>query len=538
MVRCYWGEKMPTLQEWLEDPSAIRGIFVIAKRRNVVGATEEDIYLSSVGYLLSDSLVSFDPVINNSIRFTESLSLNGGASMSYGDIEINNFNGELDNWLDSSQYIWVNRSVQIYVGDPSWTANNISDFITSKFFLVFDGIIANIDSRKRETLNIVLRDKLERLNTPININTLGNYGTWQGPEPYPNKDQLKPLVFGEVHNIEPTLIDPSQYEYIVNNGDTEQIIEIRDNGVPVYTSGATGVIGAVELLGGAVLNLTNGTFELTESPYGTITTSVQGIKKRINLTTGALENVYENNIAKIVALIVTQYGDASYKLTASELDLPNFTTFSNNTQPVGIYIPDRENVINVCQALVESIGGQLFMNRLGKLQILRLFEYTSDPVVTITDADILHHSLSISERTEVLSAVSINCVKNWTVQTGVLTDIPINHKALFEESYTTSTSEDSTTTTLYRLNGKPEPKESLLIRKADADAETARLVNHFKVPKTVYKFIGTSKLMSIKLGQQVTLTHNRFNLQAGKTGQVISISPDLLNAKIEIEVII
>lgn len=531
---------MPTLQEWFEDPSAVRGIFVIAKRRDVVNIVEEDAYLSSVGYLLSDSSISFDPVINNSIRFTETLSVDGGTSMSYGDIEINNFNGEKDDWLDSSKYIWVNRSIQIYIGDPSWTATNITDFTTSKFFLAFDGIIANIDSRKRETLNIVLRDKLQRLNTPITTATLGEYGVWQGPVAYPNKDQLKPLVFGEVHNIEPIVIDPSDYEYIVNNSDTEQIIEIRDNGVPIYTSGATGVVGAVELSGAgtATINLTNGTFELDQSPYGTITASVQGVKKRVNLSSGALESVYENNIAKIVALIVTEYGDPAYKLAASELDLVSFSTFAANTQPIGIYISDRENVINVCQALVESIGGQLFMNRFGKLQILRLFDYTPDPVITITDADILHHSLGISERTEVISAASINAVKNWTIQTGVLTDLPIDHKTLFEQDFTTSTSEDTSTTSLYRLNGKPEPRNSLLIRKVDADAEASRLVTKFKVPKTIYKFTGTARLLSVRLGQQVTLVHNRFNLQSGKTGQVVSVSPDLLNAKIEIEVII
>lgn len=546
---------MPTLQEWLEDPSAVRGIFVIATRYNVNTTAEESIYLSSVGYLLSDSSISFEPIVASGIKFVERLSINGEASLSYGDVEINNPNGELDSWLEHTSYVWVNRSIKIYIGDPKWVVADLTAFL-STFHLVFDGVIADIDSKNRELLNIRLVDKLQRLNTSVTEDTLGAYGTWIGGSP--NEDELKPLIFGEVHNITPISTDPAKLEYMVNNGLTEQIIEIRDNGVPIYTSADTGIVGAVAITDSATINISNaspdlnttpalGSFRLKQPAAGTVTVSVQGMKRSMNLTTGAVqENTYSNNIAKLIALIVTEYGNATYNLDgATELDLTNFAAFSANIQPVGIYLPSRENVINVIQQLARSIGAQVFMTRYGKLQLLRIGVSTTNPVDTvITDSDILQHSLGVSERTEVVSAVKLNTVKNWTVQEGIVTGIPEEHKVMFAEDYKKSSSDSAThaaVKSMYRLTAEPEASDSYLLKKADGDTEADRLVTYFKTPRTIYRFTGISKLLSLTLGQGVTIIHNRFGLYnsgAGKIGQVVSFSPDWLNATVDIEVIV
>jgi hypothetical protein len=535
---------MPTLQAWLEDPSAIRGIFVLANVNYFNGSTwgETTKYLSSVGYITTDSTLSFDPIIKQGVKFTESLSLKGGASVSFGDIEIDNFNGELDDWLLSSKHIWVNREVKIYVGDPSWASTNLANF-QSTFYLIFDGIIEDIDSRSRESLNIKLRDKLFKLNTPVTEAKLGTYGTWAGDNN--NAEAIKPLIFGEVHNVQPLMIDPAQLEYMLNNGAMERIIEIRDNGVPIYTD--TGLTGAITT--GATINTTAGTFKLNYQSYGEITASAQGVKRRINLTTGATESFYSNNIANLIALIVKEYGKDGYKLTissdpvVSEVDLTNFSAFAAaNTQSVGIQITDKQNVIQVIQQLADSVGAQVFMNRYGKLQLLRIDSYTSDTPVTITDADILHHTLRVSERTEVVAATKLNYCKNWSVQAGLLTGIQEQHKRDFaEEWWLANATVDATIKSRYRLNEEPEAEDSLLVIKSEAVTEANRRNTFNAAAHTVYKFMGAPKLMSLALGQQVTLIHNRFDLYnggSGRTGQVISISPDWINAQVELEVLV
>lgn len=526
---------MPTLQEWLEDPTAVRGIFVIATA--TIDDVNTELYLSSVGYMLADSVTSFDPIINTGVKFTESITVDGGTSLSYGDIEISNFNGDYDHWLDSTHYVWVNRPIKIYVGDPRWVATDLTDFKDNVFFKIFDGVIADIDSRSREMLNLKLRDKMERLNTTIYADTFGERGTWEGGT-FPNKDEVMPLIFGEVHNMSPTLTDPATLTYMASGTTVEQIIEIRDNGVPIYTSSSTGVAGATPIAGGA--SISGGSFSLTKPPVGTITASIQGFPGSVNLTNGDSAG-YVNNIAAIIAKIVTQFGTEPLSPT-TDLDLTNFNAFATaNPQPIGILISGKENVISVCQSLAGSIGAQLHMTRFGLLQLLRLGQYTSDTPVTITDADILHHSLSLSGRVEIKAAASNTAVKNWTVQADLTTGIPAYHKTMFAEENTKSSYVDTAVSTKYRVSTEATPTDSFLVRKVDAEAEAERIVTYFKTPRTVYRFIGTSRLMSLNLGQQVTLVHNRFGLYmagAGKTGQVISLSPDWLKATIEVEVII
>ena len=397
-------------------------------------------------------------------------------------------------------------------------------------------MIADIDSSAREFINIKVRDKLERLNTPLTESTLGTYGTWAGGQS--NQDTIKPIIFGEVFNIEPLLIDPSQIEYMFSNGSSELLIEIRDNGVPVYTNNGTGVI--LDASPANPIDLTTGKFKLSYKLAGTITISAQGVKNSINLTNGSLvTGTYVNNIANLICLIATQYGKSTTRLTASDLDLTNLAAFAAaNTQSVGVVVTDRTNALVVCQDLAASIGAQLFMTRKGKLQLLRIGVPTTDTSVTITDTDILHHSLSMSSKVEVVAATTLGSCKNWSVQTGLLTAIPQQHKDLFATEFISKTSIDTSVQSLYKLDAAPVSKDTLLLRSSEATTEASRLNTYYKTPKIIYKFTGLAKLMSLKLGQAVVLQHNRFNLVSGKTGQVISLSPNWLNSTIDVEVII
>lgn len=517
---------MLDFQKWLENPNAIRSIFVelVVSAYNTTLLIWEDktIYLSNTGYLTNDNLTNFLPIIIGGAKITENLSIDGSLSISFGDIEIYNSNGEYDTWLDSSKFVWVNKPIEIYYGDPLVSSTSIGVAYSTNFEKIFSGVIADIDSKSRNTLNIKIRDKLERLNTPLTESKLGTYGVWAGGQK--NQDAINPIVFGEVHNITPLLIDPSTLEYKFNDGDSERLIEVRDNGIPI-TIGST--------------NISAGTFKLAYPSNGSITASVQGTTKSINLSTGILTTSYVNTVAKLLALIVMQYGTAANRLTVDDIDFINLNAFDTlHSQSIGMAILDRENTLSVCASLAASIGAQIYFNRLGKLQLLKLGTYSTDAIVNITDADILFHSLEISNKTTVIAATKIGYCKNWTVQPGIVTNIPMSHKTMFAEEWFSETVVDSLVKTQYKLNNDPVQKDTFLLTSIDASNEAARLNNYFKQPRTCYKMIGTSKLLSLKLGQEVLLTHNRFGLSNGKSAQVISLSPDWLNSTIEIEVIV
>jgi hypothetical protein len=381
------------------------------------------------------------------------------------------------------------------VGDPRWPR--------SDFRRVFNGVIANIDSKRRDRLNIKIRDKLQRLNTPVTDVKLGGTST--------NKDTLLPVCFGEVHNVEPLLVDPSNHIYQVHQGAIEGVIEVRDNGVPITVTPA----------------LSTGKFTLTQTPVGVITASVQGDKP----------SAYTNTVADIIQRLATGFGQASQRLTLADIDTANFAAFKTACpQPVGIYAGDRENVLAMCQELAASVGAQLSVSRDGLLRLLRMSFPGTGSGFIITPADMLAEEIAVSNVSDVISAVKLGFCKNYTVQSSLSSGILEEHKELFSEDYLTATSSSPTVAANYKLDVDPVQQNTLLLRRTDADAEALRQLNIKSVPRITYRFTGFSRCLTLDIGQDVTLVHPRFGLSAGKSGVVSSLTPDWVNNKVVIEV--
>lgn len=458
--------------------------------------TDTPRYLSNVAYttLPSDTPANrvYQPVVASGFAFSESLSLSGAASVSVGTIDLHNEDGGLDAWLDE---VWTNRAVRVYIGDATWPR--------ADFRLVFSGLIARLDSRSPQRLSIVLRDKLERLNTPATDATLGGATD--------NKDRLQPITLGECHNVTPLLADPAQHEYQWHQGASERLIEVRDNGVPVSTTSV----------------LSTGKFKLLATPAGTVTASVQG------------RTPYSNTVAGIVQALATGYGTPSERLASGDLDSAQLAAFAAACpQPAGYYLGDRANVLQVCQELAASVGAQVIMSREGKLRIVRLaLPGTGSPVV-IGPQDYEARSLQVKERTTVIAGVKLGYCKNWTVQTNLDTGIPPEHKDLYAQEWLTVTASDPAVASTYKLYAEPEQVDTLLLTEADAQAEADRRLSLWKVQRTVYQVKGFAQCLLLELGQAVTLQGDRFGLQAGKTGTVIGLQLDWMAGRATVEVLI
>ena len=455
-------------------------------------------YLSTVAYttLPTDSPANrvYSPVVSGGVAFTETLPLDGSATLSVGDIELNNDDGLLDSWLDD---IWVNKPIRIYIGDVSW--------VRADFRLIFTGIVDNINSRAANHLNISLRDKLQRLNTPVSETLLG--GTTS------NKDRLIPLCFGEVHNVEPLLVDPATLKYKVHGSAIERLIEVRDNGAPVSVNES----------------LIDGTFTLVAQQAGTITCSVQGDKP----------TTYSNRIADTITRLVTGYGKVSDRLTTADIDTAQFAEFNAaHPQPVGVYLNDRSNVIEVCQQLASSVGAQISMSREGLLRLLKITLPATGTPLVVTPSDYVAKSLEIKERVDVKAAIKVGYCKNYTTQTGLNTGLPASHKDLFMQEYLSVTAKNQSVADTYKLNTEPVQTDTLLLTESDATAEANRLLTLWQQPRTVYKFVGYSHLLTVPLGQALTLVAPRFGLSEGKTGIVVGIQSDWVSRRVTIEVLI
>ena len=482
---------------WLVDPTAIR-ITLVELGVNS-GGVEITRYLSTDGYTTSatdtPANTSYSPCVTVGIKVTEALPISGSARFSIADIELLNLAGERDSWFSD---VWVNRSAKAWIGDPRWAR--------SDFRLVFSGLINDIDSRKRDRINIRLRDKLQQLNTPISDVKLG--GTT------PNKDQVLPLAFGELHNVSPLLTNPVTLEYQVHNGPVESIFEVRDNGVPVT----------------ATINNATGKFTLAKTPAGQITVSMQGDK---------LAGIYYNTIAKIIQRLATGYGKTTTRLTNADIDLTNFNAFdAAHPQPIGFYADARANLFQSMQQLADSVGAQVVMSRLGLLQLQQINLPPVGTPTIIKQSQQLDRTIEISNRTAVYAAVKLGYCKNWTMQPGLQTIIPAQHKDLYNTEYLTFTATDTTVQANYKLTLEPVQQNGLLMVGSDAAIEAARQLNIYKVTRTSYHFEMIAVGLLLVLGQTVTLYSNRFGLSAGVSGQVVALTPDWQTGHVIVEVIV
>ena len=499
-------------QSWLESDTAVRCTLV--ELTATINNVNTVLYISNKTYNTSSTdtpaNTSYLPILKNSLSYSESIPISGQANLSYGDISIDNTNGEYDSWMD---YVWTNRPISIYIGDPS--------FVRDDFTKIYSGIISDISFSDRNTINISIRSLTQKLNTTLNMTKVGGTG--------PSKDLLKPLLFGEVHNITPVQVDATTLQYMVHNGAIERIIEVRDNGVPLSpTTGYTA-------------DLTTGTFKLLRTPVGVITCSVQGEQTTTNPTTGALvSGTWAYTVAKIIHLIIVKYGNAN--IIPSEINLQAFSDFNTvNQQPVGIYITQEVNVINICQELAASVGAQFTSTREGLITLLRLtIPVTDAGSKSISDDDIIRGSLSISQKIPVQATIKLGYVKNWTIQTQLLTGIPEDHKIMYSKEYNYVSADDPTVRVTYQLPAEPDPVNTYLITDSTGlvTAEATRRLNLWKTPRYVFKLDCVPKFLNVKLGDMVKLTHYRFGLSVTKSAQIISLQTDWYTGKVSMEVLV
>jgi hypothetical protein len=438
----------------------------------------------------------YDACIVGGATFSEKLSLDGSpATLSYGDFEIANRGGVRDVW---KEYIWDNRAVRVYVGDAQWAR--------SDFRLVFDGLVATIDTRDSEVLNLRLVDKSQRLNRPITTARVGGTG--------PDKDELLPVAFGECFNVQPVMTNAVTLEYQVHQDDVEDFIETRSAGaVPVTIT----------------KHLDTGKFTLGVNPAGTpITASIQG----------DAVPAYSNNIAEIVERIVTRFGPASTRFSGADLDTANLDAFAAaNAQPVGYYARERVNQRAACDEIAGSIGAQVVMTTLGLLRLVQLALPPSATPTEVSAEDFEYHSLHIAEFLPVKAAVRLQYCRNWTPMTQLAAGVPVNSAKLYKNEWLTVTASDAAVAADYNLDDAPAAETSLLLVTADAQAEAQRRLDLWKTPRVVYEARYFAHMLLTELGDALTLQHPRFGLQAGATGIVVSIERDWLKGRVAIGVL-
>jgi hypothetical protein len=308
------------------------------------------------------------------------------------------------------------------------------------------------------------------------------------------------------------LIDSANLKYQFHQSNSEAVIEVRDNGVPV----------------GYVANVISSTFTLNASPFGQITCSVQGDKTAI----------WNKTCANVITRLTTSFGHSSSRFTLSDIDSSNFNAFNvGNPSPIGLNINQSDTVLNACAEVAQSIGAQITMSKTGLLQLNKI-DLSGTPVFTITDKDIIKNSLSLVQKIPVQGSFRVGYCKNYTVQPQLDTRIPAKHKAIFAKEYLEVKAEDSTVKSNYKQLVEVERVDTLLLTETDAQNLANSLLSLWSIPRFIFQMQVIPRFLNAKLGDIVTLQSSRFNLSSGKQSQIIGIQVNYGNGNVQLKVLV
>lgn len=474
-----------TYEKWL---LADRTRCVLVEAVAYSGGSEVTRYFSNCAYVTGPAEVPAntpydDILVADSVRFTVELAelFTGRSLPAWGDLEVMNENGERDDWLDDA---WDGRALRIYLGDPTWDR--------ADFRLILDGVAADIGSTRRDRLSLKVRDKTWMLNVAAQTTLVG--GTTA------NKDQPKPLAYGQCFNVEPVLDDASLHRYLVHDGQVEDITDVRDNGVTVaYTK-----------------DLANGRFTLSAAPAGRITADVKGAKPG---------GSYLTTCSDIVQDLVTSHS----QLTTSDIDATNFAAFETDCpQTLGLYVRSRTNLMELLDALVTSVGGFWTFSRGGLLQLGRLEAPSGSPALSLTADDVKRDQLAIHRRDLPIATLRLGYARNWTPQAdGLAGAVSEANRALYAAEHQVSKDENAGLTTTWKLARRPDLIPTLIAGSSDAGTEVARRRALFDTPRTVYRaetFMGPYK---VNAGDVVSLDHPRFGFSGGALAVVVGFEERL-----------
>ena len=504
---------------WLNTPGHIKCVLAdITEVGNFVNANVSSFFLSNVAYFGNNQ--NYNAAITGGLSFSESLNVDGQASLSFGSLEIVNTNGIHDTYLTS--YIWNKRPIKVYLGDPSWPKQD--------FVLIFDGLVQEITAPNENALSFTLFDKLQRLNDPISERTLVTLGadrTAASLTAYSETalSNVLPLLFGEAFNIQPLLVDKggatgSGQTYMVHDGAVAGTIEVRDNGVPITVTD----------------NPSTGTFTLLSSPFGTITCSAQG------------RTPYTNTVAGIITqLVTTDYGTQANRFTTGEVSFGDFL----NTSAVGFYCSDRTNILDACNQLAKSVNANLIcpsivvtdgvVSNNSSLRLIEIKAPAGTPKYTLSDDNMILNTLSIQQMFSVKPSIKLGYCKNYTIQSTV--SAGVNPQSRFDEPYLYTTKENNAKKTLYRDSGTVAEEETLLLTTAGATAEAEKRLALWEKQRYIVTADYLPHLMFVQLGDIVRVKSARFRLTTeelpnGTLGMVYSVTRNWTTGIVSIGVLV
>ena len=358
------------------------------------------------------------------------------------------------------------------------------------------------------------------------------------------KGKIKPVCYGDVAHIEPIEIDPSNRKYQVHNGPIEEIAGVYAGGNQLGSCSSGSYTNAWDCQAdghtwnhsGFTVDLANGTFIVPGGATTVITADVKGSKETDAFNSTA---TYENRLGNIVKRIVTTKGG----LGASDIDADSFTTLETSTTAiqhgdVGYYVPEGENILNVLDELISSLGAFYTFDREGKLVVGVLTAPSVTPAETFTEIELM----SISRRSTGIPTVSntIGSRKQWKVFSesdmagAVLSDETYKHR--LENEFVDEKYENLTVKTKHLLAEEADKVDTYLTCNCMGYEEAKRRQTLYGTERDLFVIKVKTQPFMLELNDTIQIKIDRYGLNNGKNMRIVSLKEDALKNEVTMEV--
>jgi hypothetical protein len=456
----------------------------------------------------------YDDRITNPASISRSLYSNGttsGASrVNYGAVELSNVDGGLDSIL---KYSFDGRSLVIKIG-------NEGDAY-SAFTTILNGTMEQVEFTFSK-VTILARDKLAIVDMPLQTTLYaGNNALPDGVEGVADiAKSPKPLLYGQVFNIAPIMVNSSKLTYQINDGAIQSVSNVYDKGIAL-TAGAdyanvTALHAASPASGTFVTCLALGYIRLGAVPTGLLT---------CDATQGAASS--NRTVAQVLKAMALKAGIASGDINAS--DVTALDTANNSV--IGIWVDGTDSAMVAMDKVAQSIGAYFGFDALGVLRMGLFTAPTGSATLEIDINNILsieHSRTNDTDKGIPAWRINLTYQKNYSVQDFDLAGaVTAARRSVLSLPALTKSAEDTVIKTQYTLAPTIE-KESLLVDATAAQTEATRLLNLYKTSRDLYTVTIALDLTTTlpDLNNIVNITMNRFGLNSGKLFKIIGIESD------------
>lgn len=456
----------------------------------------------------------YDERVINPATISRSLYSNGttsGASrVSYGAVELANIDGGLDSILG---YSFDGRALVIKIGNAG------DDY--SAFTTILSGTMEQVEFTFSR-VTVLVRDKLAVLDMPLQTTLYaGNNALPDGVEGVDDiAKSPKPLLYGQVFNIAPIMVNSSKLTYQINDGAIQTVGSVYDKGVALTAGADYATVAALHAASPAsgtfITCLALGYIRLGAVPAGLLT---------CDATQGATSA--SRTTAQVLKAIALKAGVASGDISASDVTALD----TANSGVIGIWLDDAETAMAAMDAVAQSCGAYFGFDALG---VLRMGVFTAPSGSTTLDIDtsniltIEHGRTNDTDKGIPAWRVSLTYQKNYSVQsTDLAGAVTAARRSVLSLPALTKSSEDAAIKNQYTLATTIE-RGSLLVDATAAQTEATRLLTLYKVSRDLYTIDLALDLTATlpDLNNVVNLTINRFGLNSGKLFKIIGIESD------------